>query len=215
MTHPPAPWHLRGDLWCSTFWLSRSHETRGPGGERPRGLYGCALVDYRSGGVLTYRELLVARLRRPLPTRVTITDIWVDSEVSLAGGRRLWAIPKGMADLQFEGAGDGGSGMRLDAEVTLPSSEPVPGSVVSVTARTVGPLAVPAPFSFGTRQQREHVPDATPQDRGEVVTTVAGRARVAPARSTWEFAPDGALAWLRDARQVASFVAADFSMSFG
>ena len=218
VTYPPAPWNLRGDLWCSTFWVGGTHETQGPGGVRPRGVYGCALVDYRSGGVLTYRELLVARLRRPMTPRVTITDIWVDSEVSLAGGRGLWAIPKGMAELDFDAAGSAGSdgtAMRIDASVALPSTEPVPGPVVSVDARAVGPLAVPAPFSFGTVQRREHVPDAGPEEHGEITTTVSGRARLAPVRSTWTFAPDGALGWLGGARQLGSFVLADFAMSFG
>lgn len=215
MSYPPAPWTLRGDLWCSTFWVGSSHETSGPGGVRPRGVYGCALVDYRSGGVLTYRELLVARLRRPLTPRVTITDIWVDSAVSLAGGRELWAIPKGMAALDFDASGSGGSGMRLDASVALPPGEPVPGPVVTVSARTAGPLKVPAPFSFGTVQRREHVPGSGPARRGEITTTVSGRARLAPARSSWTFEPAGALGWLADARQLGSFVLADFTMTFG
>ena len=88
--YPPAPWAMRGQLWLSVFRL------REPVDElRPAGLYGTAFVSYEPGSALTYSELLVAR---PVTTeapglRVTITDIWVDSPASVAGGRELWAIP--------------------------------------------------------------------------------------------------------------------------
>jgi hypothetical protein len=63
-----------------------------------RTLVGTAWVDYGPGSVLTYRELLVAvpvlHVRRP---GICVTDIWVDSPASLAGGRALWGIPKDLA----------------------------------------------------------------------------------------------------------------------
>ena len=72
--------------------------------EQPVLVYGAAFVSYEKGSPLTYYELLVAR---PIATdehgrRVTITDIWVDSPASVAGGRELWAIPKGLCDFALE-----------------------------------------------------------------------------------------------------------------
>ena len=72
------------------------------------GVYGAAFVSYEEGSPLTYSELLVAR---PVSTdkdgrRVSITDIWVDSPASVAGGRELWAIPKGLCDFTLESASD-------------------------------------------------------------------------------------------------------------
>ncbi|HCB06324.1 MAG TPA: hypothetical protein DEQ43_19155 [Nocardioides bacterium] len=85
---------MAGSLWLTLFHLKEQANQL-----RPAGLYGAAFVSYDEGSPLTYHELLVAR---PVSTvehgrRVTITDIWVDSPASVAGGRELWAIPKGCA----------------------------------------------------------------------------------------------------------------------
>ena len=101
LSYPAAPWHMVGSLWLTLFRL------RDPADDlRPAGIYGAAFVSYEQGSPLTYSELLVAR---PVATdehgrRVTITDIWVDSPASVAGGRELWAIPKGLCDFSFESA---------------------------------------------------------------------------------------------------------------
>ena len=99
MTYPPAPWNMHGQLWLSLF---RVRE--GDHAEREPGVYGAALVAYEQPSPLTYSELLVAR---PVSSdahgrRVSITDIWVDSPASVAGGRELWAIPKGLCDFTLE-----------------------------------------------------------------------------------------------------------------
>src|SRR4051812_42341112 len=98
MPFPSPPWTLRADAWVSVFLLPS-----GSWPDRPAGAYGAAFVDYREGGVLRYHELLVARLvldgRMP---RVRVTDIWVDSPESMAGGRALWGIPKELADLPLD-----------------------------------------------------------------------------------------------------------------
>ncbi|MGH3802631.1 MAG: acetoacetate decarboxylase family protein [Pseudonocardiaceae bacterium] len=67
-------------------------------------LVGTAWVIYEPGGVLSYRELLVAVLvhRRGRPL-VTITDIWVDRAPVLHGGRELWGIPKQWASFHVDG----------------------------------------------------------------------------------------------------------------
>ncbi len=68
-------------------------------------MVGAALVDYAPGSVVTYNELLVSFLTREGRKLVsTLSHIWVDSPESVAGGRELWAIPKGLA--RFERDGD-------------------------------------------------------------------------------------------------------------
>jgi hypothetical protein len=88
MPFPSPPWDLHAEMWLSLFAVRDSGRE-----DRPAGLYGAAFVDYGEGGVLSYHELLVARLlgdgRVP---RVRVTDIWVDSPESRAGGRALWAL---------------------------------------------------------------------------------------------------------------------------
>ena len=104
VSYPPAPWQMVGSLWVTLF------KVREPVDElRPAGVYGAAFVSYEEGSPLTYHELLVAR---PVSTsahgrRVTTTDIWVDSPASVAGGRELWAIPKGLCDFTFESSHSG------------------------------------------------------------------------------------------------------------
>jgi hypothetical protein len=88
-----------GQLWLSLFRVRDQVDER-----RPAGVYGAAFVRYEEGSPLTYSELLVGRAVEPVEhgRRVTITDIWVDSPASVAGGRELWAIPKGLCDFTLE-----------------------------------------------------------------------------------------------------------------
>ncbi|MDP9795933.1 hypothetical protein J2S43_004445 [Catenuloplanes nepalensis] len=110
MPYPPEPWHLRGRMHVS-LWLVPAAELP----PHPQGLtappltiagrvpVGTAWVSYEPGGVLTYRELLAARLVRERGRpRATITEIWVDSEASRDGGRELWGIPKDLAGLTID-----------------------------------------------------------------------------------------------------------------
>ncbi|WP_308431733.1 acetoacetate decarboxylase family protein [Amycolatopsis acidiphila] len=56
-----------------------------------RAVVATAFVDYLPGGLLPYHELLAAVVvRRGRRLGLTITDIWVDSPASRAGGRELW-----------------------------------------------------------------------------------------------------------------------------
>jgi hypothetical protein len=71
-----------------------------PDGVRPakfggRYLLTSAWADYQEGGVLQYREFICSLMcRRGLRTVLTVVMCWVDSDVSLRGGRELWGIPK-------------------------------------------------------------------------------------------------------------------------
>lgn len=196
--YPDAPWRLHGSMWVSLFWLPRAAE--GAGGVRPRGLWGAAWVDYADPSPLTYRELLVARpVRRGAAVRVEITDIWVDSPASCAGGRALWAIPKGMAVLTAPGSP---TDHTWSAEV-----EGVLTATTSVADRGHGGPRVP--LRFTTDQP------ALPESGGPQVTPVSGSARVRPLRTRWDLPPDGPLGWLATARPLGSVRLEGFRLRFG
>ncbi|WP_193604655.1 acetoacetate decarboxylase family protein [Nocardioides dongkuii] len=197
--YPPAPWNMVGQLWLSLFRL------REPVDElRPAGLYGAAFVSYEAGSPLTYSELLVARPVRPEggSRAVSITDIWVDSPASVAGGRGLWAIPKGLCDFTLE------SSYRGPVTRTEWSSSIERQPVAHARFTDVSRAALRTPFRGSTWQPPidDHVAPATAQLRG------SGKAL--PCRGTWEFAPDGPLGWLAGHRPLVSFRMAGFRMSF-
>ncbi len=171
--------------------------------DRPPGVYGAAFVDYQDGGVLTYHELLVARLvtdgRTP---RVRVTDIWVDSPASMAGGRALWAIPKQLADLRLRESSRGPAS-RTAFSGTAAGQELATGAFTSLP----GAALVRTPFAATTSQERE--------DGTTVVTSLAGSARVLPCHGSWTFAPDGPLGFLTGHRRLASFRLRDIRLRFG
>ena len=205
VAYPDAPWQMVGSLWLTVFRLG--HDARSPGGElRPRGVYGAAFVSYTEGSPLTYSELLVARA---LPSKegkgrkVSITDIWVDSPASVAGGRELWAIPKGLCDFALDTRHRG----PLGTTEWSASLERHP--VAAATFRDVSRAAPRLPFK-GTTWQPE-----LPEGGGDKGAVLQGSSKTLPARARWEFDGDGPLAFMREARQVASFRMASFRMSFG
>jgi hypothetical protein len=82
-TVPPAPWTSQID---AVVWLQRA----------PLALAG--LISYREGPVGPYGEAFLA----PLGARgAQVMFMAVDSEQSMAGGHRNWALPKEMA--RFDG----------------------------------------------------------------------------------------------------------------
>ena len=138
-------------------------------------MYGAAFVSYEEGSPLTYHELLVAR---PVSTdahgrRVTITDIWVDSPASVAGGRELWAIPKGLCDFTFESAHTG----------PLTTTEWTAGlgrtPIATARFRDVSRAALRLPFKGGTWQPG--IEDTDGEER--TATLRARRRRSRPART--------------------------------
>ena len=164
--YPAAPWRLRGQMWGTLFAVAGA-----PG--RPRGAYAAAFVSYEPGSPLTYSELLVAR---PLGgTRVQVTDIWVDSPASRAGGRELWAIPKELCGLR---PGHPAHRAAL-AHRVVRRVRPEAGA-----ARSRGPLhrrvagGVRLPLRGGTRQ-----PPLVPGERTAGPRS-RGSAKVLPGRAT-------------------------------
>ena len=197
-SYPPAPWDMVGQLWLSLFRL------REPVDElRPAGVYGAAFVSYEEGSPLTYSELLVARpVRHDDLKAVSITDIWVDSPVSVAGGRGLWAIPKELCDFALESSYRG----PLTRTTWAATVERRP--IAHARFTDVSRLAVRVPFRGATWQPPI---DDHPHP---VTAALTGSARALPCRGRWEFAPDGPLGWLAGARPLASFRQAGFRMSF-
>ena len=173
-------------MWLSLFRVGSSGTSY-----RPPGLYGAAFVDYREGSVLTYRELLVARvIREGAVPRVRVVDIWVDSTASRDGGRALWALPKELAHLHIE-RGGAGPVSRTSWDASLAG-----GTLATARATGVRAPAPRTPLRFGVSQERE--------DRTTVVAGVAGSARVLPWVIHWDFPTDGPLWWLRSHRPLVS-----------
>ena len=200
MPFPSPPWQLSAQMWLSVFRL-------GPGAGadtgHPPGVYGAAFVSYEEPGPLTYRELLVARLLDGRHRRVRITDIWVDSVASRDGGRVLWAIPKEIAELDLEET-------RVGPTAHTSFAARVSGAEVASGqfAAAPGAALVRTPFGATTSQLR----DGTGP---EVVTPLRGSARTLPALGTWDFAPDGPLAFLHARRPLVSFRLRDVRLRFG
>ena len=200
VAYPAAPWQMVGSLWLSLFKLKEDVDEL-----RPAGVYGAAFVSYEEGSPLTYSELLVAR---PIKSdehgrRVTITDIWVDSPASVAGGRELWAIPKGLCDFTLE------SSYRGPVTKTEWSASIDRQAVASARFTDISRAVPRLPFKGGTWQPE------LPEGGGAKTATLQGSSKAAPCRGSWEFDANGPLAWLRGAKQLASFRQAAFRMSFG
>jgi acetoacetate decarboxylase len=195
--YPPEPWDLRGRAAASLWLVPVGDLPRLPAGVRPVSLFGravvaTAFVHYEPGGLLSYHELLVAPLvRRGTRIGLSITDIWVDSPASLAGGRELWGIPKDLADFELAG-GDA----TASADGALLASASFRRSRTG--ARTPFPLR-------GTAIQSRYGSTA--------VTPLRSTGRIHPATASWRLGDR--LAWLRSRRPLLSLTVHDFDLRFG
>jgi hypothetical protein len=207
---PPSPWHLRGQLYVSGWWVSarRLQVTLAPEFElltvAGRACVTAAFVDYQAGSVLTYGELLGAvsvRARASRRVGMSVTRMWVDDARSLRGGRALWGMPKeagrialehDAGDVVFRGAAWDEEGRELarvsfQALVTLPRRPR---------------LTLPLPALQVLQGQVHAVPASSPM-----------RCSVRLLRSAaWSIPPDSPLAELgiRGARPFLSVQARDF-----
>lgn len=198
-TYPPEPWNLHGSGQITVWGVAASDLPTLPGGMRPATLAGravacTAFVDYGEGSMLAYHELLAAVVvRQGRGLALSITDIWVDSPASRAGGRELWGIPKELADFS------------MSPGQSWASCEDAPLAEAWFRSRSLP--AVPLPV-LRARVVQERA--------GELLRTrIRTGGHVRPARAQWNFAPDGPLAWLTRARPVASVRAEQFAMRFG
>jgi acetoacetate decarboxylase len=201
LSYPAAPWDMVGSLWLTLFRVREPVDDL-----RPAGVYGAAFVSYDEGSPLTYHELLVGRAVSTAGDgrRVTITDIWVDSPESVAGGRELWAIPKGLCDFTFDTSR---TGPLTSTEWTATQGRV---AIASARFRDVSRMAPRLPFKGGTWQPG--IEDTGGQPR---TATLQGSSKALPARAHWDINPDGPLGWLARGRRLASFRQAAFRMSFG
>lgn len=197
VAYPPEPWDLAGSGQITVWGVAAGAVPALPDGVRAATVAGraavcTAFVDYGEGSLLAYHELLAAVVvREGRGLALCITDIWVDSPASRAGGRELWGIPKELAD--FSVSRGQSWAVRQDSPLADAwfRSRPLP--------------AVPLPRLSGR----------IVQERGGVVlrTPIRTAGRVRPARARWEFA--GPLAWLGGARPLLSVQAERFTMRFG
>jgi hypothetical protein len=209
--YPPEPWDLRGRMYLSVFSVPRAAlpelpatvaaAVRPPGA---RALVGAAWVDYRPGGVLSYRELLAAVLvREGGRARFSITDIWVDSVASRDGGRALWGIPKDLARLTLR-PGTAGGTLAAASVGAEPGSEPAPIGVAAFRAgrRLPGrwPIRMTVLQAYGDGVRRTHV---------------RGHTGLRLGRATWRVDARGPLGYLAGRRPLVTLTLTDFSMRFG
>lgn len=194
--YPPEPWDLAGVGHLTTWSVPAAALPPLPFSATPvtlrgRAVVSTAFVRYSEAGSMAYDELLAAVVvRHGRRVGLSITDIWVDSETSMHGGRGLWGIPKDLAD--FTG---------LAASV-----EGVPIASATFAPRRMPGLPLPFPLRGSVVQ--------TLRER-TVASPIRASGRLRPATATWDLAPDGPLAWLRAGRQLTSMVAEDFRMRFG
>lgn len=195
-TYPPEPWDLTGTGTVTTWRVPVADLPQLPAGVRPAAVRGTAVattafVRYDERGLMAYDELLAAVLvRHGRGLGLSITQIWVDSETSMAGGRGLWGIPKDLATFGELYAGTAAGPIASCALV-----------------RRRGPaVRLPLPLRG---------PVVQTLDGRTVASPVRASGRVRAARTAWTFDAAGPLAWLRGARQVTSLVAEDFAMRFG
>jgi acetoacetate decarboxylase len=137
---------------------------------------------------------------------VTITDIWVDSPASMAGGRELWAIPKDMCDFTLRT--DRSGPLTRTTWTTAIDGQPIASAWFTDGSR----FAPRVPFKGKTWQLR---PTTDSRAGEEVTAELTGSSKALPCKGSWSFDADGPLGWLHGKRTLASFRQADFRMSFG
>ncbi|MFF8669987.1 acetoacetate decarboxylase family protein [Streptomyces sp. NPDC015242] len=212
---PPEPWHLRGDM-VTAVWLVPGRETPGwrlPAGVRPLrlGRFWVLVtfwVDYRPGGTLAYRELLVAlAVRDRRGPAACAVEAWVDDPRSLAGGRTLWGIPKELGSFGFGPATPSTGGGATRTRLVVRGGPAGPGAVVTGTQQDLLPL--PGRLPVRGRLLQPHPVHGT----CAVPLRLSGRVRLGRARLTAE--PGGPLACLDGRRAVLAATIRGFRMTVG
>lgn len=201
--YPPEPWNLCGQAYVTVWRLPAEQVTgRVPAGLQPltvggQVFVGTAWIDYEPSGLLPYHELLSAVLVRDgVRPIVTITEIWVDSPVSLAGGRAMWGIPKELA--QFEMTHEPSFTARADTGA---------GVVASADIQRGGGLPIRLPSWFTVVQAA--------QGRGRLQTPVHATGHPHTASANWKINPDGPLGYLHGLTPAVTFALRDFRIRFG
>jgi hypothetical protein len=198
--YPPEPWRLAGEAYLSMWRLPVAELPALPEGAEPvvaagRALVFAAWVDYRPPGQLSYHELLAAVAVRGRRLTASITRIWVDSEVSRAGGRALWGIPKDLATLGF------GHGRTFTATAATADDW-----IATATFSRRAGLPVATPAAFEIAQTLDGRPKRSP---------VTARFKPAAAAADWSVNPRGPLGFLAAHRPIVSAALSGFDLRFG
>lgn len=111
MNYPQPPWNLKGyaiqtlnllDVERSRQFIPAELEIVSvlPG----KTLGGVYLSSYGEGSILQYNELIVVAGLTRYQNKIGswISHIYVDNEISVAGGKEIWQLPKEMADFSWE-----------------------------------------------------------------------------------------------------------------
>ncbi|MFD3353509.1 acetoacetate decarboxylase family protein [Streptomyces fradiae] len=159
MSGPPPPWHLRGTAHAALWLVPEDRLPPWPlaPGVRPlrfgrRRAVGVFWVDYRPGGTLAYRELLVAlAVRHGTAIGGCAVEAWVDDARSAEAGRALWGIPKRLAALSFGPA------------APVPPGSPTPPGAPSAAPTPPG-TSPAAPKPPDTAPPSAPAPPAAPPD---------------------------------------------------
>lgn len=202
---PPAPWHLTGSA-CFSLW-------RLPTAQLPAPAHGLEYASLASqslvltvwaaytGGTVIYDELAVVvpvRGQGMLAATGTVVDIWVDDPVSCAGGRRLWSIPKQMAEFETAGSADRGG---FTGEMRLAGTQ---AARVEFEPR----FEVPGRPSLGGFVVQ-------PGENGPVRTRCRVVGKMTKGSAEWDFAESGPLGFLAGRRPMFSARIQELDATFG
>lgn len=104
--YPPAPWKCSGQMWSGFFKSEAPREL--PAGFKhmlDRHTFIVTVIRYMEG-TLRYDELLFSTPAwlgaRP---GMYVNDIWVNDRASVWGGRRIWGLPKNLAEFNWSDSG--------------------------------------------------------------------------------------------------------------
>ncbi|MFF8392387.1 acetoacetate decarboxylase family protein [Streptomyces sp. NPDC016172] len=205
MPFPPSPWRLTGDMVVS-LWPIPTGDLPSwplPPGVRPwvvrrRATLVTFWVDYRPGGVLAYREFLIAlAVRHGHRPAASTVAAWVDDDRALAGGRALWGIPKAQGTITFRA-----DSRSARAELTAAGTPPV---------RLAYQDVLRLPFRLPARARLiQHLSDGT---ECRVPLRISGRPSLGHSRVTTE--PEAPLSVLARHRPLLSLALRDFRSTVG
>jgi len=195
-SYPPEPWDLHGHAYVGV-WLLPKGDAPAPSSPATRTItiFGRAVVCaaffvYEEPSPLTYDEIMATVLvREGWRPRVSITHIWVNSVASRDGGRRLWAIPKDLAE--FEVARHSSYAAQGIASLAVNRARRLPGRL---------------PVAFRIAQDRAGT---------LLVSPVSGRMRAGLATARWSLAADGPLAFLVGRKPLLTIALRPFHLLFG
>ncbi|WP_157412798.1 acetoacetate decarboxylase family protein [Aeromicrobium sp. Root236] len=194
--YPAEPWDLHGHAYVAV-WLLPKGDAPPPSSPATRTItvLGRAIVCaaffvYEEPSPLTYDEIMATVLvREGWRPRVSITHIWVNSVASRDGGRRLWSIPKDLAE--FEVAPHASYAAQGIGSLAVTRARRLPGRL---------------PVGFRIAQDRAGT---------LLVSPVSGRTRLGLATARWSLAADGPLGFLVGRKPLLTLVLRPFHLLFG